>query len=200
MPTDKQLNANRANAKHSTGPKSPEGKARVAANRLTHGLASRHVILPGESQQDYDDILAAILADLAPNSPIEDILAHQAAEAHWKLRRIARYEAELLERYPNPFLDDEAARKLAQLSRYEASARRAFHKALEDFRRHRAESRRTLAGTLDTALLAALKNESDNSNPIPPQPQADQQETPPPDAAPPPGPESETEGHRTPGC
>ena len=40
MSTDKQFAANRDNAQLSTGPATAEGKAKVAANALTHGLNS----------------------------------------------------------------------------------------------------------------------------------------------------------------
>ena len=160
MPTsEKQTAANRANSQHSTGPRTEDGKARVAGNRRTHSLAGRHIILPTESSSDYEDLLAELVEVHRPKSTFEDILVHQMAEAHWKLRRIGRYEAELLAKFPNPFLDDEAARKLAPLTRYEASARRAFRQAFEDLRRHRADnqaaharSRRALSGALDATI------------------------------------------------
>jgi len=40
MTTDKQIEANRANAQNSTGPNTAAGKAKVATNGLTHGLNS----------------------------------------------------------------------------------------------------------------------------------------------------------------
>ncbi|MGA2268535.1 MAG: hypothetical protein ABSH44_08715, partial [Bryobacteraceae bacterium] len=38
--SDKQLAANRANATHSTGPRTPQGKARSALNSRKHGFAA----------------------------------------------------------------------------------------------------------------------------------------------------------------
>ena len=45
---------NAANAQHSTGPVTAEGKARSARNSFQHGLTSRTVVLAHESQEDYD--------------------------------------------------------------------------------------------------------------------------------------------------
>ena len=48
MTSERQKAANRANALHSTGPKTPEGKAAVRLNAFRHGLLARDVVLPGE--------------------------------------------------------------------------------------------------------------------------------------------------------
>ena len=45
----KQQEANRQNAQHSTGPKTPEGKAAIRFNALTYGLRTRFSILPDEN-------------------------------------------------------------------------------------------------------------------------------------------------------
>ena len=48
MPTEAQINANRLNAQKSTGPTSPEGKARSALNALKSGIDAWSHIIPGE--------------------------------------------------------------------------------------------------------------------------------------------------------
>ncbi len=84
MATAAQTRANQANAKKSTGPKTKEGKAKVAGNHTTHGLfIRRHVILPGEDPAEYD----ALLAD----SPSED--RNALAQCEWRIRRCQRAEA-----------------------------------------------------------------------------------------------------------
>ena len=54
MNADTRSEINRANARHSTGPRTPEGKAAVARNRTVHALTGAHVLLPEESVEAYD--------------------------------------------------------------------------------------------------------------------------------------------------
>ena len=48
MATTRQIEANRANSRKSTGPRTDEGKAAVRLNALKHGLSADCVIIPGE--------------------------------------------------------------------------------------------------------------------------------------------------------
>ena len=64
MTTNAQIKANRNNAKKSTGPRTEQGKARVAKNALKHGLLARDTVLPGEDAADFDRQLSALEADL----------------------------------------------------------------------------------------------------------------------------------------
>ena len=54
MTTEAQVNANRANAQKSTGPRTPEGKAKVAQNALKHGLLAKQAVVAGEDTDDFD--------------------------------------------------------------------------------------------------------------------------------------------------
>jgi len=53
MTTKKQAAANKENAKNSTGPKTPEGKAVVAMNAISHGILSRRLFLGGENPVEF---------------------------------------------------------------------------------------------------------------------------------------------------
>src|SRR5438105_985712 len=51
--SEAQLNANRDNAQHSTGPCTPEGKAKAALNAGKHFLTGQTVVMPGENLDLY---------------------------------------------------------------------------------------------------------------------------------------------------
>ena len=93
MATKKQVAANRRNAQKCTGPTSPEGKATASMNNLRHGLRARTLILPGEKQEDFDEIHAGLQNQYQPQNPAEQHLVDQAAIAQWKLARAEAYEA-----------------------------------------------------------------------------------------------------------
>ena len=55
--TAARLIANRANAKHSTG---PNNTTNTRFNGVHHGLTSKQTVIPGESQEEYDEFQARI--------------------------------------------------------------------------------------------------------------------------------------------
>jgi hypothetical protein len=92
MATERQINANRENARHSTGPKTPEGKGRSSANAVRHGLLARQIVLPIEDRAQYLELLAALEAEHQPEGPLETYLVHQMAATQWRLQRLTRIE------------------------------------------------------------------------------------------------------------
>jgi hypothetical protein len=95
MTSDARRLANQLNALASTGPRTSEGKARVAQNSVTLGLfASRDLVRP-EDQPEYDDLRAALEAELLPATVMERTLAMEILHATWRLRRCALVEANL---------------------------------------------------------------------------------------------------------
>jgi hypothetical protein len=88
--------ASRRNGARSHGPKSPEGKARSAQNALKHGMrAQKCVVLPGERAAAFEAFEAELLAELAPEGPLQAVLAQRVVAASWRLARAERLEAEL---------------------------------------------------------------------------------------------------------
>jgi hypothetical protein len=95
--SERQKAANRANARHSTGPKTPEGKAVVSRNALRHGLRARDVVLPEEDADAFEDLLNRVRAELSPVGPVEELLADRVVSTMWRFGRSARAETALLD-------------------------------------------------------------------------------------------------------
>jgi len=90
MISEIRITANRANAQNSTGPRTPEGKARVSQNAQTHGLRSRYAVLLMENHHEYHALLKDLHSEWQPATVTEQDLVEQMAVNKWK---IARYEA-----------------------------------------------------------------------------------------------------------
>lgn len=96
MSTQKQIQANRRNASKSTGPRTPEGKAKVSKNAITHGLTSECVLIPGEDAEELEAFREAMLEGLAPEGAVELWLAGQFIAGCWRLRRAGTLEREVV--------------------------------------------------------------------------------------------------------
>jgi hypothetical protein len=92
MISEKQLEANRRNAEHSTGPRTPEGKAQSSRNNLRHGLTGQINILPTEDREAHDRFCSDLANSLKPETSMEQQFAHSIAEDSWRLNRARAIE------------------------------------------------------------------------------------------------------------
>jgi hypothetical protein len=106
MTSQKQIKANRANARLSTGPKSDGGKQRSRANAATHGLTAKQIIVPGETPEQFERLRKGLIADFAPGTTIEFELIDQLAALLLRRRRPPVVEAVLLKTLINPSFED----------------------------------------------------------------------------------------------
>jgi hypothetical protein len=90
--SDKQQEANRQNAQHSTGPNTPEAKAAVRLNALTYGLRARDLILPNEDSEEYKQLWADLEAEWQPQNRTERMHLEQMSTSQWLLARFAKSE------------------------------------------------------------------------------------------------------------
>jgi hypothetical protein len=126
---------NRANAAHSTGPRSSEGKSASSRNSLKHGLASGQLIIPGEDPAQFEALLNDLLQDHQPASTTEQMLVHEMAQSWWLAQRALRLQNECFT------LDGVDEKRLALFLRYHTTHERAFHKALNAWMRLQKERR-----------------------------------------------------------
>ena len=80
MATEGQIEANRINAQKSTGPRTPEGKAVVSQNAITHGLLARAGVIPGEDEHEFAAHREGLLQQLRPGAPLEEVLADRIVD------------------------------------------------------------------------------------------------------------------------
>jgi hypothetical protein len=97
MTSFRQIEANRRNARESTGPITQEGKQRSRCNAVRHGLTAETVIGALEDAEDYQAFEAAILADYDAQSAVERELVLRLASLLWRLRRATTMETGLFE-------------------------------------------------------------------------------------------------------
>ena len=91
--SSKQANANRQNAKLSTGPVTDQGKLKVSGNRTTHGILSNKLLLANENPEDYHALLDGLQDQLRPVGILELALVERIAVSLWRQRRLIRAEA-----------------------------------------------------------------------------------------------------------
>jgi len=162
MLTDAKFAANQANAQHSTGPRTSEGKSAVSQNSATFGLfATRDLVRP-EDQSEYDELRAGLEAELCPATTMERTHAMEILHASWRLRRCAVVEAGLLESTLHSGLDPmessaDSAVTQASIDRARAHARNNLRRASEDLSRLQTERR--LRAELETPTADASKTE-----------------------------------------
>ena len=92
MSSERQIEANKQNAKSSAGPRSPEGKARVAGNALKHGLTGRRIVLPNEDPHEFEAFRNDLWNDLEPKGIIQAVLVEKIVTDAWRIMRISTLE------------------------------------------------------------------------------------------------------------
>ena len=145
MPSQIQLEANRANAQLSTGPRTEAGKARAALNSRKHGLSAAHLVITDADREAFESMQAALLEALSPQGELELTLFDTLLHANWNIRRCRIVEAGL----QDDLEQNEA--KLRQLDRHTRRHDSNSNRALKELRALQSarEFRRLLAAPDD---------------------------------------------------
>src|SRR6185312_4856363 len=142
MSTEAQIVANQKNSRHSTGPKSAEGKGTVSMNACRHGLSGGFLFLPGEMPADFEKLQDGLRTEHNPETPTETLLVESMAQHYWLQQRAIRLQGRCF----NEAGACDAERELALYLRYQTTHERAFHKSLNTLLKLRAEKRKAEIG------------------------------------------------------
>ena len=136
-PTERQVAANRANAKKSTGPRTAAGKAKSAHNGVKHGLCTRDLILrradSPEDAAEFEALLAELEEQYGAESAVEQALVESVAACLWRRRRALRFESAAMARQLDAARANEAmdAEQFARVDKSFAEVRASLAEAEE---------------------------------------------------------------------
>jgi hypothetical protein len=167
MTSERQVEANRQNAKKSTGPRTPTGKAVVALNGMKHGLLSRESLVKGEREADLVTFGKRLRTQLAPVGELELLLVDRVISTTWRLRRLVAVETLLFDREAKPdhAFNNYGREKMSVLSRYEVTLERSLYKALHELQRLQAArdgQAVPLPEAVDVEVSVSCPNEPDD--------------------------------------
>jgi hypothetical protein len=97
MTSPKQIEANRRNALHSTGPATDAGKQRSRRNAIRHGLTAETVITTLEDEEDYKAFELSVTSGYDAPTAVERELVLRLASLLWRLRRATAIDTGLLQ-------------------------------------------------------------------------------------------------------
>ena len=159
MATQRQLEANRRNARRSTGPRTEHGKARSRYHAVAHGLAALSPVLPHENLTAFHEMRAALIDHYRPVDIQELQLIDHIAHAQLRMERSRRFENGMfdlqlrhakssLKQPTNPWADDDTGIAACMCSpeyeigynvllRYDTRAQAHYYKAVNALHRVR---------------------------------------------------------------
>lgn len=141
------IETNRANAEHSTGPKSEAGKARSSRNATRHGLTGKQVVINGEDQEAYEALRRDLIDSYQPANAAEAMLVEEIAQGFWRLQRARALEAEQFNLCcggADPIIGFNSGNAdFERLRRYMTSIERAYHRAIEQLEKTRAARKKS---------------------------------------------------------
>ena len=82
--TEAQIEANRANAQHSTGPRTESGKSTSCLNNFRHGFRSTFQVLPTENEEEFESLLFVTRTEHQPKNSTKHMLVDKMVK-HFRL-------------------------------------------------------------------------------------------------------------------
>jgi hypothetical protein len=179
MASQKQIEANRRNAEHSTGPQHPETKAKTRLNALRDGFTGQVTTLSDEDRPVFEKFKSDFIQGLAPKTTLELSLADSIAWDTWRLNHLRAVEMnmyalgaaaddateidcdapELHTALSDAITYSKEAKKFALMSIYEQRMNRSIHKNLTALRSLQAERRANHQRDLAEEIILARAND-----------------------------------------
>jgi hypothetical protein len=164
MPISKnKLTANRRNATHSTGPRTPEGKAKSSTNATKLGLYAKRLIITDDDRPEFEQLERTLRHSLKPHGAIEESLFDRVLLNSWQLRRTEILETEMwfdsgIDRDGNdnpedrkdPLTREWSAKEAERLIRLRNTFETRYYRALKELRTIQTD--RTLARIVDRQI------------------------------------------------
>ena len=157
--SDARIAANRENAQKSTGPTTPEGKAKASLNSIKHGLTGKFLLFSNAEEANlYKAHVTSYETQYQPVGPEETSLARSIADIRWRLNQIPGLELALLATGRVEFIDQHPnfANRQAETA-VEVHVRRSHEKELRNLQL--TENRLARRRERETAELLRLQAE-----------------------------------------
>jgi hypothetical protein len=163
-----QLAANRENSLKSTGPRTPEGKAKISLNAVKTGLTGHTVCLTADEAPAYQSLILAYARQFQPVGPEETALVQSIVDCRWRLDRIPGLEMALLnlgrsefpDNHPSDMVDIQIMLKYEKefrnLQLSEARLARRREKEMAELRRLQQERKAAEPAALERAATVYL--------------------------------------------
>jgi hypothetical protein len=158
MATERQIQANRLNAKKSTGPKTAAGLMRSSQNRLRHGLSAGALVVGDEDPTELADLQRSYAETFKPQGPLEEQLVLHMTMGAWSIRRAHRIEANS---FPNASDSPWHWVRLENILRYGSAAERSFYRSLDTLMRIQERRSAHVEPMTSSMALPALENAKD---------------------------------------
>ena len=178
---------NRANAQHSTGPRTDTGKKRSSLNAIRHGLTGHVIVLPEEDLAAYQAHIKRWFDHFQPKGVLEEELVQSIADTKWRLNRVPALEAALSSLGYTEQADQidtalpevhttlttarayrDHHRVFVNLGIQEHRLARRFQSDVNQLRQIQAERRREEESTLNRAAKMMEKHENEQDTPYDP--------------------------------
>ena len=138
--SEAQHAANKANAAHSTGPKTPTGKSRSSKNRLTFGLFTVNDFVREDECENYTKICTSLWTELSPAGTMEEAFTTEFMSATWRLHRCRMVEEDIEQVAAlDPMQDPETAAQQKSVDRARAHSLNIMNRCINALRKLQTE-------------------------------------------------------------